>query len=294
MHEKRKMKSAGWLLAVLLACMPACAGAEVFFAPPPGEWAGRPLLEWTIFDMDEGDAMLLACGGESMLVDGGPNPFREKLRDALDARGLRSSMKYIFSTHFHDDHIDGIYRLFQYGFTCGEFLHAYSDRTAREDMRMSRTIREAERRGVPVRRAVHGDRLTLGGAELEVLRCLEIQGDNARSLVLKVTFGEASILLCADITNAVQRYFTEHLPAETLDADLLKGPHHGINRMPDEFLHAVSPGAVIITSQLRRMYRATTYQFEKEHLPAYYSGDGTVYAVTDGTDWYIHQTPGEF
>ena len=22
--------------------------------------------------------------------------------------------------------------------------------------------------------------------------------------------------------------------------------------------------------------------------------DGTVYAVTDGVDWYVHQTPGEF
>lgn len=290
--KKRFLGVTALFLLMIFAC--GAARADVFMGEPPQEWDGRDLLRWTIFDTDEGDAMLLECGGESMLVDGGPNPFREKLRDALDARGLRSSMKYVFSTHFHDDHIDGIYRLFQYGFTCGEFLHAYSDKTAREDMRMSRTIRQAERNGIPVRRVVNGDELSLGGAQLQVLRCLEIHGDNARSLVLKVNFKDASIILCADITGKVQHYFEENLPQEVIDADIIKAPHHGINRIVTEFLHAVSPEAVVITSELRRMYRETTYQLEQEGLPALYSGDGTVYAVTDGTDWYLYQTPGQF
>lgn len=291
MKKKLFAAAAACLLAL---CLCGAAGADVYLSEPPEAWDGAELLRWTIFDTDEGDAMLLECGGESMLVDGGPDPFREKLRDALDARGLRSSMKYIFSTHFHDDHIDGIYRLFKYGFTAGEFLHAYSDRTAQKDMRMSRTIRSAERNGVPVRRVVDGDRLTLGGAQLQVLRCLAVEGDNNRSLVLKVNFKDASILLCADIDGIAQQYFADHAPQELLDADLIKAPHHGINRIRDAFLHAVSPEGVIITSELRRMYRATTYQLEQENLPAFYSGDGTVYAVTDGTDWYIYQTPGEF
>ena len=290
------MKRLGKLAALFFAAMSLCAAAhaQVHASEPPADWAEKPVLRWTIFDVDEGDAMLLECGGESMLVDGGPNPFREQLRDALMARGLEHSMKYMFSTHFHDDHIDGLYRLFQYGFTAGEFLHAYSDRTAAEDMRMSRTIREAKRNGVPVRRVVDGDMLTLGDAQLQVMRCLAISGDNARSLVLKVQYKDASILLCADIVGQVQHWFHENRPQDLLDADLIKAPHHGINRTVTEFLHAVSPETMIITNERRRMYHETIDQLEHENLPAYFSGDGTVYAVTDGTDWYVYQTPGEF
>lgn len=291
---KQLMRIAALFLAVMSVCLCGAARADVFFAEPPQEWEGKELLRWTIFDVDQGDSMLLECGEESMLVDGGPNRFREKLRDALDARGLRSGMKYVLNTHYHDDHIAGITRLFEYGFTAGEFLQPYGDVSANRDERMRNTIRLAQKNGIPVRRVGHGDSLTLGGAQINIFRCLGAPGENANSLVLKVTFGQSSILLCADITGKAQRYFYENLAAEQLHADLIKAPHHAINRMDSDFLHAVSPEAVVITSLPEIMYRQSIYQLEEEGLPAVYSGSGTVYAVTDGTDWYIYQTLGQF
>ena len=287
------MKIAALLAAAALS-LGAAACAEVHLDKPPADWAEKPLLRWTVFDVDQADSMLLECGGESMLVDGGAGRYSEKLRDALDARGLRSDMKYILSTHYHDDHIGGITQLFRYGFTAGEFLHPYGDVSANRNERMRTTIGLAEKNGVPVRRIGHGDMLTLGDAQIQVLRCLEVPGENAASLVLKVTFGENSILLCADIGNAVQEYFAANLPPELLDADLIKAPHHGINRMTTEFLEAVSPEAVVITSLPELMEKPIMSQLNSRNLPIVFSGSGTVYAVTDGTQWYIEQTLREF
>lgn len=279
---------------VLLLCT-ACASAEVYFAQePPADWKEKDVLKWTIFDVDEGDAMLLECGGESMLVDGGPNPFREKLKNALEARGLRDRMKYILSTHHHDDHIDGIFRLFEYGFTAGEYLHSYNDFGIRSEERLSRTIRQAEKNGVPIRRVQDGDSLTLGGADIRIFQCTTIKGTNARSLMLKVTYGESSLLLCADIIGQTQRYFLETLGAETLDSDLIKLPHHAITPAVPEFLDAVSADAAVATNVKKQLDNKSVAQLETRPLPALYSGDGTVYAVTDGTDWYLYQTLGEF
>lgn len=292
----KRLKTIGCLLA--LALLPACfltgAAAEVFLGEPPTEWEKSALLKWTIFDVDEGDAMLLECGGESMLVDGGPNPFREKLRDALDARGLRHGLKYILTTHSHDDHIDGIIRLFEYGFTAGEYLHPYNDWAIRDSERMTRTIKAATRNNVPNRRVVDGDTLTLGEASIRVFQCTTIKGTNARSLMLKVSFQDSSILLCADIIGRTQQYFLENLPEGTLDADLIKLPHHAITPTVPAFLDAVSPVAAIATNVEKEIDPKSINQLKGRPFPAFFSGNGTVYAVTNGTDWYIYQTVGTF
>lgn len=290
---KRMMKAA--LCAIFfMMCLCACAQAEIYFELPPEAWKDKDVLEWTIFDTNEGDAMLLRCGGESMMVDGGPKPYREKLRDALAARGLEHDMKYYFSTHYHDDHIDGLYYLMRYGFTAGEFLHGYKESFFKEEERLYRTIRQAQFGQVPVRQVFDGDVLTLGGAQLRVLHCTELFGANARSLVLKVTFGESSMLLCADITGETQRYFMENREEGILKADIIKIPHHGLVPMVPEVLDVVMPGAAIVTNEKKTVFSGAMAQLAGRNIPAFLCGEGAVLAVTDGRDWYIHQAVGRF
>lgn len=185
------------------------------------------MLEWVIFDTNEGDAMLLRCNGEAMMVDGGPAPFREKLRLALEMRGL-TEMKYILSTHAHDDHIDGLRYLFTSGFTAGEYLHPYTDVQVKKNDRLEKTVKAAKRSGAVVRRLRNGDKLTLGSADIQVFRCMQFDNENAKSLMLKVCYGNSSILLCADIIGQTQHWFYENLPPESLKADLIKMPHHDL------------------------------------------------------------------
>ena len=290
------MKRLGKLAALFFAAMSLCAAAhaQVHASEPPADWAEKPVLRWTIFDVDEGDAHLLECGGEAMLVDGGPNPFREPLRIALEARGLKEGMKAILNTHYHDDHINGIYHLFKSGFMPNEFLHPYNDWGIRNDKLGTRTVNAAKRAGIPIRRVQPGDVLTLGEATIDLYQCTKYGGTNQRSLVLKVHYGDASILLCADISGTVQRYFAETLTPEQLKSDLIKLPHHAITPAVPAFLDAVDPIAAIATNIKDEIDSKSINQLEGRPFPTLYSGDGTVYAETDGTDWYIYQTPGQF
>lgn len=290
----RKIGKVGLCLLLALLCLMGSALAEVHIGPMPEDWHTKPLLTWTVFDVDEGDAMLLTCGGESMLVDGGPDPFREKLRERLESLGLRRGMKYILNTHAHDDHIDGIIRLFDYGFVPEEYLHSYSDAAVEKDSFQRRAVEKAQRNRVSVRRVGDGSFLRLGDAEVRIYQCDAYADTNARSLMLKVTFGDTSLLLCADITGKTQLYFAENLPQGLLDVDVVKAPHHGITPVNAEFLDEASPEVMIITNRQDKMDQKMLNQLKDRQLPALFSGDGTVYGVTDGVDWYFSQTEGQF
>lgn len=262
------------------------AAAEVYAAHPPSDF--RPLLHWTVFDVDEGDAMLLECGGESLLVDGGPWGFRDMLRKRLAEAGCLH-LTYVFSTHYHDDHIDGIFDLFSNGFTAEKYMHGYSRKAIRNDFRGSRTVGAAEKAGIQTVRVTHGERFQLGSAQAEVYQCTAVNNTNARSLMLRISVKETSLLLCADVTGEAQHWFVEHLAPEKLRADVVKLPHHGITPTVKAFLDTVEPSAAVITNRKNRAGEATLGQLTYRKLPVWFSGEGTVHGVTDGIDWYIWQ-----
>ncbi|MBE5801637.1 MAG: MBL fold metallo-hydrolase [Clostridiales bacterium] len=290
MRTGRLLTAALLMLLILSLC--ACAAAEIYLSEPPADWADKDLFKLTVFDVNEGDAMLLECGGEAMMMDGGPNPFREDLKNALESRGY-THFKYFFSTHYHDDHINGLYHLMTYGFTADEFLHSYNPITVNLDELHGRAIRQADRNGIPNRKIDEGDVLTLGSATLNIHRYGEINNANGRSLTVKLTFGQSSVLFCADIIGRTQEYFTATLPAEELKADVLKVPHHGITPVNEDFLTVVDPAFSIVTNREKDVPK-TKNQMEHRGIPTLYSGGGTVYCVTDGMDWYMWQTEGVF
>ena len=283
------------LLIALLLCLFAVSSAcaEVYMQEPPASWADKELLTWTVFDVGQGDCMLLTCGEESMMVDGGVGRYREQLAGALDARGLRH-MRYILNTHFHGDHVDGLYHLFKNGFTADEYLQPHDEKELSRSEEGTRALQAATEAGVPMRRIDQGDTIMLGNAKIDVYRCMEVKNDNARSLVLKVHFGESTLLLTADITGKAQHWYVENMPEGVLSADLMKLPHHAITPTVPDLLNAVDPDAVVATTGKKIISGKASAQLTSRKLPHFYSGDGTVYAVTDGIDWYMYQTKYEF
>lgn len=275
-------------LIFFLLLFPALALAQIYTDELPREdWYRCPLLRLTAFQTAQSDCMLLECGGECMMVDGGSAPYRAYLRDEIASRGI-TRFKYLLNTHFHEDHISGLYWLMRYGFEADEYLTPYTDYAMSLSERQKETVKQAERSGIPVRQVFHGDTLLLGEAVLTLYRYDDGISTNARSLVTRVEFGGASLLLCADIIGDTQTWMVKSLPSEALNADIVKAPHHGITAMNVSFLEAVSPQAVLITSNYDRVDKARV-QLEARGIPAYYSGEGTVVFETDGEDWYIYQ-----
>ena len=272
------------VMLIVLLCTPAVA--EIHLEQPPENWA-QDVLRITAIPVGEGDALLLECGGERMMVDGGPSARYHQLTGALDARGI-THFKYMLHTHYHDDHINGLYHLMKNGYTAHEYLHPNSDYYVRKDELERRTVEMAQRKDIAVRRLYDGDTITLGGATIRLYRYWDIPNGNGRSMIERVEFGSASALLCADITGKTQEYFTANLPSDQLKADVIKIPHHGITPVNAEFMDVVDPQFAIVTNHREDVSQIIT-QLDGRGIPARYCADGAVILETDGSDWYVWQ-----
>lgn len=275
-------------IALLLALFcPAVAQAKVFVNQEcPVGWESRDLLRLTAFQTGESDCMLLECGTESMMIDGGADPYRAKLRGWLEDRGI-THFKYLFSTHPHDDHIDGLWRLMQFGFTADAFVSPF-EKTLSYRLH-ARAVRQAETSGIPYRQVFNGDVLTLGGASLTVYRWDMGETLNGMSATLLVQYGEARLLLCADAIGLTQKRFLLNPGPDALKADIVKVPHHGLTPMVSAFADAVAPELMLITNTQKGGTKGIVDQARYRDLPYLFTGKGTVVMETDGTDWYIRQ-----
>ena len=278
-----------WALGMALLFSSACA--ELYTELPSEDWYKRPLLRLTAFNTSQSDCLLLECGGEAMMVDGGTAPYRENLRDAIREKGIEQ-FKYLLNTHFHEDHVPGLTWLMHYGFGVGEYLHPYNDFAVKISQVHADAIKEATRRGIPIRQIFDGDELMLGEAVITLIRYDGGKSTNGRSVVARIDFGSASLLLTADIIGDTQTWLSKNR-SQLLDVDIVKAPHHGITPMVTAFLKAASPLAVLITNDFDRVDKARV-QMEMYQLPAFYSGEGRVVFETDGDDWYIYQNTGKF
>jgi len=269
---------------VLFSLRAACA--EVFFENPPRDnWYQSPLLRITAFAFGASDCMLLECGGESMMVDGGTADYGRELEAELHKRGIRH-LKYLFNTHYHEDHVGGLCELMAAGFTTDAYLHPYVYASIYANPNHRRAMSLVKSKGIFDRQVNHGETLYLGEAELHVLRYDEGTTANARSAVLHVRFGSASALLTADIIGETQTWFVKNADPSLLDADILKAPHHGVTAVTADFWNAVSPQMMFITGPEKEA-RDAIRQSDKNGVPFLTNENGHIVMETDGTDWYI-------
>lgn len=273
------------LMLLILLC--GAASAEVYMGKPPAEGWTEDVLRITAIPVGEGDALLLECGGERMMVDGGPSALYHQLTGSLEKRGI-TEFKYLLNTHYHDDHINGLYHLMKNDYKAGEYLHPYSNVMVQGDKLEKRTVEMAEKKGITVHRLYKGDVITLGNASIQVFRYWDIPNGNARSMIERVQFGEASIWLTADITGKAQEVYVGMLEPEVLKADIMKVPHHGITPVQADFMDAVDPDFCVITNYEDGVGMIKG-QMTERGIPALYSAEGEVVMETDGHDWYVWQ-----
>ena len=269
------------------------AGAEVFLDAPPREsWYQSPLLRITAFSAGQSDCMLLECGGETMMVDGGTAAYQDELIHAMHERNVEN-FKYLLGTHYHEDHIGGLIALMENGFGAGEYLHPYEPNAIYSNVNHRRAMQTVKNRKIPERQIMNGDQLLLGEAVITLIRYDEGISANGRSTLAHVQFGSASALLTADIIGDTQSWCLETMPPSMLDVDVLKAPHHGVSAMVKDFVLAASPELIFINNEARDA-REGIRQAENLSIPALCTGDGRVVLETDGEDWYVYQQKNAF
>lgn len=283
------------LLAALVLAAGAAFGEVYIEQEKPADWEERDLLRISALYSLDCDAYILECGGQVMVLDGGKNA--SYLTEFLAERQMQH-VDMIFNSHPHDDHIDAVYHALRNDrLTADLFLSPFrEDYRDASDTFHRRVVKVLEQKGIPYRQVFSGDELALGGTRITVFR---YDGDtqktdgrsmmiNDLSAILRVQFGESSILMTADIGGTIQQMLAREYGAEKLKSDILTAPHHGKNAMNGDLLRTAAPKLVIITGKVARTQDCIR-QMNREGVAWKRTSYGTVVMETDGKDWYVNQ-----
>lgn len=207
-------------------------------------------LEVAFLDVGQGDAAVVRLpDGKSILIDGGVlvdrfDAGRLAVAPYLWDQGVRR-IDLVVGTHMQADHLGGLGSILS-EFPVGRVI-TNGERPEAEFYR--RFAAAAAAKGVALD-IPEKDELLLsgGGAEVRLLRPSwdRAVGENDRSLVLRLTYGEVSILFTGDIEGPAQRALVAGDYA--LGSTILKVPHHGSKSSLDpKFLTAVQPRIAVIS-----------------------------------------------
>ena len=244
------------------------------------------LLEVVFPQMLDCDAVLLRCGGETILVDACKKAYAERIVNMCSQLGI-TRIDRVYNTHPHEDHIGGFREIIK-EIESGELWICFPEDY---NNHMKLAVNAAKKAGIPVHTYADGDTFTVGGAAVEVWK---LEGKSSEmndcSAQMKVTFGGRTMLLAADLQQNGQQKMVE-LHGEALDADILKYPHHGIEVLREDYMTAVSPLFMVITNNHRQTAGWKWIHSGQNTIPYAYTVPNLVHLVTDGTTWIAEKIP---
>ena len=222
-----------------------CAGAAQAAGNTGAENTGTAqagTLTVTWLDVGQGDAAVIQCGGQSMLVDGGKPEKSSYIYAWLQQHGL-SYLDVIVATHVDADHIGGLSGALNYA-SVGT---AYCSVTTGTTETFQSFVKYLAQRGKQITVPTAGETFALGGAQVQILGPLHRAEDsNDNSIVLKVSFGATSFLFTGDAERAEEQDLLN--AGVNLQSTVLKVGHHGSDTSTSyPFLRAVAPQYAVIS-----------------------------------------------
>ncbi len=230
------------------------------------------------------DTIFLRCGGETMLVDCATQGQAQRIIAMCEQLGI-THIDRVINTHPHEDHIGGFRDLIK-KVEVGELWICFP---ADYNKHISAAVGFAEKADIPVKTYQNGDVLTLGGATIQVWQKGDISNElNDASAQFYITYGERTYLMAADLEAQGQKYYAETL-GDALKADILKYPHHGLEKLQQAYFEAVSPLYAVINNNQRDT--AGKKFLRTNQIPHTFTVPGFVTLTTDGQTWVCDRIP---
>jgi len=203
-------------------------------------------------------------------------------------------------SHPHPDHLYGFFAVLRNFYVEEVWVASPTSR----DERYTEFDRLVIEKGIRERILHPGDQISIGPAirffsmhPSNSKRIYSPRGENSwinnHSMVLKIVYGEISILFTGDIEKEAERYLVKKLPKGTLSSTILKSPHHGSkNSNSLLFMEAVKPEVTVISTRQSSWHPLPAPSTIKrmETLPSRIyrtDRDGTITLSTDGKGYCI-------
>ncbi len=274
------------LLLVVLILHPLSSGRK----------DGRLRIDF--LDVGQGDAALVTMpDGTTLLVDAGGDTIDSTRRigetvvsEYLWWRGL-SRVDYVLPTHADADHIDGLNDVLK-NFTVRSALIASRPANDPEFAKFSQTLAQTKTHSETIEA---GDVINFGDVEVSVLwpPAGGETSTNNDSIVLRIQYGERSILLTGDIEQAAERSLLAS--QQQLHADVIKVAHHGSKTSSTEdFISATNSQFAIISvgrhSRFGHPHKEVVERWQSSGATVLTTGNsGTITVSTDGHELSIKE-----
>lgn len=244
-------------------------------------------------NVGQSDAILVEAPNRTLLMDTGDfTDDGEIVLKYLQQHDIER-LDYLVSSHADADHIGGHAAVIEYFETQANGIGAiYDPGIAASTQTYERYLDAVEQYNVTLYRTEAGDSIPFDEASVDVLGpprpYLANEDRNENSVVLKLRYGETSVLLPGDAeqmqeADPVERY------GSALESTVLRAAHHGSkSSSTDAFLDAVDPEAVVITSAYESQYghpnEVVLERFAERDLPTYWTAThGTTVLTSNGT-----------
>ena len=228
------------------------------------------------------DAILLESDGHFALIDAGEGSFNPRRKGkyqgfeqvvidyikkvAVDAQG-NAHLDFILGTHDHYDHIGCFHAILQDTEILVDkaYFKAYDPAVEKKiDERWgladvyAQIMDDLQKRNIPCVQQLPDDPFAFGAFTVQFYNTvtppeLYGQGENAASVGVKVTKGERSAFLAADITRTTG--LTKLLEDKIGNVDVLKIGHHGYYGSGSfSWLRKLDPEIAVVTNRLGKIY----------------------------------------